>query len=296
MPQECPDWICALDAKARLGECPTWDGAEQALFWIDSFAPALNRFDPATGATRRWALPDPVGSFALVEGRHAAVVALGSGLHELDLGTGATGLLHAAPYDQVNYRFNDGRCDRQGRFWVGATRQHDSQEPDGGAAVWRLDRGELSRQVTGTTIANGTAFSPDGRTMYLADRPNWQVLAFDFDPVAGIASNRRTFARVPEGHYPDGAAVDAEGGYWCALFRAGRILRFAPDGRLDRDLKAPSLMPTMICFGGPDLSTMFVTTTAWLLGKAGRAQEPQGGGLFRCDVGATGLPERRYRP
>jgi sugar lactone lactonase YvrE len=127
---------------------------EQALFWIDSFAPALNRLDPVTGATHHWALPDPVGSFALIEGRHAAVVALGSGLHELDLGSGATRLLHAAPYDPVNYRFNDGRCDRQGRFWVGATRQRDSQEPDGGAAVWRLDRDALSRQITGSTATS----------------------------------------------------------------------------------------------------------------------------------------------
>jgi sugar lactone lactonase YvrE len=296
MQPESPDWTCALDAKAKLGECPTWDGQGQALFWIDSFAPSLNRLDPVTAATRSWALPDPVGSFALVEGRDAAVVALGSGLHELDLATGATRLLHAARYDQTHYRFNDGRCDRQGRFWVGTTRLHDSDHADGGASVWRLERGALSQQITGTTIANGTAFSPDGRTMYLADRPNWCILAFDFDPERGVASNRRVFARVPEGHYPDGAAVDAEGGYWCALFRAGLIARFAPDGRLDRLLKAPSLMPTMICFGGEDLGTMFVTTTAWLLGKEGRAREPQGGGVFRCDVGARGLPEPRYRP
>jgi sugar lactone lactonase YvrE len=289
--QEAPDWQCVVRAQAEVGECPVWSAAQRALYWIDIYGPALYRSDPETGATQAWTLPEPIGCFALRDGGQTALVAIASGLGELDLASGALTPHHAAPYDRANYRFNDGRCDRQGRFWVGTTRLPGSSAPDGSSAFWRLDAGGLRQAVDGTTIANGIAFSPDGGVMYLADRPNWRILAFDIDIATGAASNRRVFATVPEGEIPDGAAVDAEGGYWIAMFRAGRILRFTPEGRLDRDLKAPCSMPTMIAFGGDHLATMYVTSARRYLDDAGRAREPHAGSVFRCDVGARGLAE-----
>jgi sugar lactone lactonase YvrE len=284
-----------LDARAEVGECPTWCPEERALYWIDIYGPALFRTDPESGATRRWDLPSPVGCFGLREGQQAAIVALADGVYELNLETGALTLLHGAPFDTAHYRFNDGRCDRQGRFWAGSTRWPDSPRPFGTSAFWRCDAGGLTLGIDNTSIANGIAFSPDGRVMYVADRPNWQILAFDYDPATGTPSNRRRFATVPEGEVPDGAAVDAEGGYWIAMFRAGRILRFTPEGRLDRDLKAPTILPTMICFGGPDLATLYVTSSRRHLEDAQRTAEPLAGGIFRCDVGARGIAEPRWR-
>jgi len=288
--QETPEWECVLEARANVGECPIWSAEQRVLFWIDVYKPALYRTEPESGTTDSWLLPATVGSYALqAEGR--AIVALSTGIYDLDLRSKHLTLLGEAPYDTRQYRFNDGRCDRQGRFWVGTTRLPTSSRPNGSSAFWRFDQRGLSLEVQGTTTANGIAFSPDGRTLYLADEPNGQILALTYDPETGTASDLRTFACVPEGTVPDGAAVDSDGGYWIALIRAGRILRFGPDGTLDRELKAPCSTPTMVCFGGPGLGTLYVTTARRPLDEEGLGREPLAGAIFRSDVGARGVSE-----
>jgi sugar lactone lactonase YvrE len=253
----------------------------------------MNATDPETGRTQTWPMPVRIGSLALRAGGERALVALADGLYDLDLTSGRLAKLHDGPYDQANYAFNDGRCDRQGRFWVGTARLPGSAVPDGGAHFYRLDREGPKRLIGDLTIANGIAFSPEGRTMYLANRPKWEILAFDYDLATGTPSNRRRFARVPEGEIPDGAAVDREGGYWIAMFRSGRIYRFAPDGRLDRDIRAPVSLPTMVAFGGPDYRHLYLTTGRRQLDAEGLKREPRAGGIFRCEIGVCGLPEPR---
>jgi L-arabinonolactonase len=296
-PEE-PTWHCVLEAKAQIGEVPIWSAAESRLFWIDVTGQQLNRTEPDTGETTSWSTPETVGCYALDKGDEAAVVALQSGIFHLDLGSGRFEKMVDAPYDVQRFRFNDGRCDRSGRFWVGnmplRTPGSTDPEPIGESAFWCLDGSDLRMGFEGITVANGIAFSPAGDVMYVADRPTWSIIAFDYDSRAGSTSGRRTFAPVPEGMVPDGAAVDADGGYWIALFRAGLIARFDPDGSLDRLVKAPMSLPTMVCFGGPGLRTLFVTTARRHLDEEGLRREPLAGAIFRCDVGATGIDEPRF--
>jgi L-arabinonolactonase len=291
--QEAVSWTCLVEANAKIAETPAWIPEHKAIYWIDVYGPSLNRTSWPDGATETWQLPETIGSFALYEDGLSALLALQSGLFRFDLRTKALSKLVDAPGDVVNYRLNDGRCDARGRFWVGTVRRPRSTEKDGGASFYRYLDGRLEAQIDGLTIANGLAWSPDSRTMYVADRPNWQILAFDYDVASGNISNRRRFARVPEGQVPDGASVDVDGGYWLALYGGRRIVRFRPDGTLDRDLIAPTKYPTMVAFAGPDLSTMIVTTAR--VGPDGAPPEPQAGGIFHGDAGVRGLPTNRFK-
>lgn len=293
MPKETPSWTRLYEAHAVTGENPIWC-ADGTLVWIDIFGPTVNRLDLSTGVNRAWKMPELIGSLSLMQGAERAIVALASGLVELRFGDGQVTPLAPFPYDAKNYRCNDGRCDRAGRFWVGTIRLSESQ-PKGGGHFYRYDEQGLSAAVPGVTVANGVAWSPDSRTMYMADRPNWQILAMDYDLASGTASNVRQFATVPEGEIPDGATVDAGGGYWIAIYGAGRILRYLPDGTLDRELAAPTPYPTNIAFGGSDYRTMFVTTGSYHLDEEMRRRDRSAGALFSCrDVGVRGLPEMMF--
>jgi sugar lactone lactonase YvrE len=294
--QETPDWKCVFDGRMTLAEEPLWCAEEGALYWIECFElPALHRLEIASGAHRSWPLPEDGATFALKK-TGGALVALATGLAELDFRSGKLARLLDAPFDTHNYRFNDGRCDRAGRFWVGTLREPHSKEPEGGGAFYRYDGKTLAAAVPGITIANGLAWSPDNRVMYVADRPNWRILAFDFDFAQGTASNRRVFATVPEGQIPDGATVDVEGGYWIAIATAGRILRFLPDGRLDRDIKSPVTLTTKVAFGGPGHRTLFATTGSRLYDAEKLKREPLAGKLIAFDAGVAGIPEPRFAP
>lgn len=292
---ESPEWSCVSDARAAIGEVPVWAADQNALYWMDLYAPALYKIDLSDLSTSTWALPDTGGSFALWEDGRGTVVAVKNGIHELDFATGEFTLLHEAPYDQKNYRFNDGKCDPHGRFWVGTAKLGSSTVADGTSRFWCLDRGTLRDGIDGITVANGIAFSPNGSVMYVADRPGWQILAFDYDVETGKPTHRRQFATVPTGHTPDGAAVDSAGRYWIALFAVGLIACFEPTGQLCRVLRAPTAHPTMVAFGGPELRTMFVTTARDFLDDQGLAAEPLAGGIFSCELDTPGLPGHRYR-
>lgn len=286
-------WECVLDAKAEVGECPIWIPESGELCWIDNLGKSIHRFNPATGRDQAWALPSAVGCYGLSADAASAVLALEDGLYHFGFSNAALTKLHDAPYDPVHYRFNDGRVDRQGRFWAGSLRKPESDEPFGRGAFWRMSASGLIRGIEGVSIANGIAWSPDGRTMYIADRPNWQVLAYDYDLDTGDATGRRTFIRVAEGQIPDGATVDVDGNYWIALFKAGRIACYRPDGSLHREIATPVPTPTMVAFGGADMSTMFLTTAQFGLTGKQLDEFPLAGAIFTARVGATGIPEPR---
>jgi len=280
---------CVLDARASLGECPVWSVAEQVLYWVDINAPALNRFDPATGNNRTMPMPESIGCFALREGG-GFVVALRGGIWF----AGADGTLERkladAPYDPAHHRFNDGRCDRQGRFFAG-TMNENRDAPS--AALLRLeDDLRLTRVLDDLTISNGLAWSPDGRTMYHADTPQRVVHAYDYDVETGVPGRRRVFAQWSGlRDRPDGGTVDCEGCYWVALYRAGSVVRIAPDGTTLAAYPVPAMCPTMVAFGGPDLRTLYVTTARQQREPDELARLPQSGGLFAMSVPVPGLPE-----
>jgi L-arabinonolactonase len=285
-------WACALESQARLGESPVWCPVEQCLWWVDSRGPALHRFEPATGRARTWPLPEDTGSLAL-RAQGGVLLALRASVALLDLETGALTRLSGPGADRPDTRFNDGKCDRRGRFWVG-TMSLGARTPVG--ALFRLEPDfRWHRLLEGITVSNGLAWSPDDRTLYFTDTPARVIWAFDFDLERGRLGRRRLFATVPEGAgYPDGATVDAEGCLWSAHFDGWRVTRYAPDGRVDRVVPLPVQRPTSCAFGGRALDVLYVTTARLRLDPEGLRRQPLAGALLALDVGVRGLPEARF--
>ena len=286
---------CVLDVRAALGEGPTWSREERRLYWVNINGHTVNRFDPATGDNEVCQLPEQVGSFVLREAG-GLVVALRSGFHFLDFDTAALTPIADPEADKPDNRFNDGRCGPDGRFWAGTMR--DPQDPtQRTGALYCLDT-DLSwrTMVSDVGVSNGLAFSPDGGTMYHADTRQETIWAFDFRAEDGTLSNRRVFATTHDlPGRPDGGCVDAEGFYWSANVDGWQMVRFAPDGSVDRTVKLPVQKPTMPAFGGDNLEIMYVTS----IGSGGstplESGQPQAGSIFACEPGVGGLPEPKFR-
>lgn len=283
----------ALDAKAQLGEGPVWCPRERVLYWVDSMEPAMKRFDPATGGTKSWSVPDLIGSFALRE-KGGAILALRKGFYALDFATGAVRAI-AEPEAGSENRFNDGKCDRRGRFFAGSMHFASlPRQPKG--SLYRFDPDHSVRKMeTGIRTSNGIGWSPDNRTMYYTDTRAQCVWAYDYDLETGAIGNRRTLADVPEETgYPDGLTVDAEGFIWSANWGGSRLVRYAPDGRIDRTVMLPVTQPTSCSFGGADLRTLYVTSARDGLDEDQLGKEPSAGAVFAFEPGVTGLAEPRF--
>ena len=284
---------CILDAKALLGECPVWSAEERALYWVDILAPALHRLDPETGATRSWPMPSAIGSFGL-RARGGAVVALRDGFHLLDFGSGRLTAVANPETDRPGNRFNDGKVAPDGSFWAGTMDEESLSRPTG--ALYRLDPGgPCRRMVDGLIVSNGLAWTADGRTMFHSDSKGQVIWAYDHDPATGEIANRREVARPSEAQgRPDGAATDVEGCYWSAGISAGVLNRWTPDGRLDRQIPLPCVAPTMPCFGGPDMRTIYVTSLRHHVPEQRLAERPLSGGIFAVRVDVPGVPVARF--
>jgi sugar lactone lactonase YvrE len=291
------DTLCPI--RNQVGECPLWSVAEQALYWVDIEARRVHRFTWASKVERSWAVPERIGCIAL-HAHGGLLAAMESGIFRLRLdddGTVVCILMQAVSFPRDGMRFNDGRTDRQGRFWV-TSMVRDMSQADASGALYRLASDGFARSAVGGLVTgNGLAFSPDGRTMYLSDsHPSVQrIWAFDL-AADGTPSNRREFVdmnRHPG--RPDGAAVDAEGGYWICANDAGAVHRFLPDGRLERSLPVPVAKPSMCAFGGPTLEHLFITSIA-PLGAAGAASDSLAGAVFVTQPGFTGLADLPFDP
>ena len=282
-----------LDAHATIGEAPTWVPEEDAVYWIDIKAPALHRLGLGTGADRTWRLPADVGAFALLaDGK--ALVALRNGLHTLDLATGSTDLVAPPPFDPARHRFNEGACDGTGRFWVGTMFDPlpaGAAKPEHANLYSFTLADGLRPEPDSTAVHNGMAWSADGTVFYLSHSQDRTVFAFAFDAATGRLGARRRFVTAsPDEGIPDGAAVDAEGCYWCAMHGGWRLHRYRPDGTLDREVRLPVSQPTMCAFAGEDLRLMVVTSASDQLGPDQLAREPHAGGLFCFRPGVSGIP------
>ncbi|MGD9951911.1 MAG: SMP-30/gluconolactonase/LRE family protein [Burkholderiales bacterium] len=283
-------WEVAAPGADRLGECPLWDEREGMLWWVDSRWPAVKRLDPASGAVMMVVLPEVVGSVALRE-RGGLLAATKSGLHLLDPSSGA---LEARAHPEAHLpdnRFNDGRCDRQGRFWAG-TMSDAKRDPVG--SLYRVDADFACTKLRNAVIIpNSLAFSPDGRTMYFADTNRHTIWAFDYDPATGAATRERVFADTGSGR-PDGSCVDADGCLWNAEYGGWRLVRYTPAGKVDRVVEIPVANPTCCAFGGEDLGTLYVTTATQRLAPEDLAKQPLAGSLLALRPGARGLAEGRF--
>jgi sugar lactone lactonase YvrE len=282
----------------RVGESPLWSVAEQALYWVDIEGRRLHRFDWASGDQQSWPTAERIACIAL----HAdggLLAGMESGLFHIRPAAGgcASTLLAAITFARDGMRFNDGRCDRQGRFWVSSMVMDMSLAASQGA-LYCFEAGVLSApRVTGLLTGNGLGFSPDGATLYLSDSHPAvrQVWAFDLD-AAGLPSRRRVFGAIQKfPGRPDGAAVDAEGAYWICGNDGGQVHRFMADGSHDRSITVPVSKPSMCAFGGPGLDRLFITSIQ--PGKPAEGYDASlDGAVFITQPGVKGLPETPYKP
>jgi sugar lactone lactonase YvrE len=287
------------DPADAVGESPVWRPSEEALYWVDIPGRRIHRLHVASGKRRSWETREPVACIAF-DARGLVIAGMETGIFTLELrddGKVAAERVAAPQFAMPGMRFNDGRCDRQGRFWAG-TMHNDIPAGHAVGALYRYTRKEGLTAAAATNLytQNGLAFSPDGRVMYLSDsHPKAQVIwAYDYECANGTPHARRVFVdmnRHPG--RPDGAAVDVDGCYWTCANDAGLVHRFTPAGDLDRSLEVPVKKPTMCAFGGPKLDTLYVTSI-----RPARAEDlatqPDAGAVFALRPGVQGIAETEF--
>lgn len=270
-----------LDAHAELGECPRWHAGERRLYWVDIARREVHRFDPVTGVDEHRVFDEPVGCFAFRR-RGGLLLAMANGFAIL-----ATWDAPPEPFGEPvlaglpDYRFNDGRTDPWGRFWVGSV---DMIKQTGDAALYRLDPDGKVTWIEGEMLTcNGAAFNADATRFTHANTPSHALRIYDV--IDRKLANRHVFHQWPPGlGRPDGGSFDMDGFYWTALFDGGRVARLSPEGAVVTEVALPVSRPTMIAFGGEDRRTAFVTSAA----KAG---ERHSGGIYSFRVDVPGVEE-----
>ena len=281
---------CVADVKAILGEGPAWAPRENALYWVDINGRRIFRL--RDGATRSWDTPMKIGSICPRE-QGGFVVGTENGLAFTEQPFTQFDLFADPDAAFPDNRFNDGKTDREGRYWAGTM---DNRERQASGTLYRLDANRrLAAIDSGYRVTNGPAFSPEGRTMYHSDTALQLIYAFDLDADGG-AANRREFLRFGKGDgFPDGMTVDADGCLWVAFWDGWCIRRFSPSGERLQEIKTPVQRPTSVAFGDTDLKTLFITSARRDLQGTELDAQPLAGGLFAADVGVAGIAERPFR-
>ena len=290
------DFEVLYDKPMLLGESPFWHEKESSLYWIDITGKAVHRHTPGTGQHSSWPLPSEPGCIARCESG-GLLVAMRSGLALLDTASGELSPIADAPYDTSTMRFNDGRCDGMGRLWAGTLYEPKDKAL---ASLYCVERGVVRHAGNPVTVSNGLAFSADHRTLYHADTTAHRITIYDFDLKNGVIGQGKLFKQFSTdksqdyGGRPDGAAVDSEDCYWCAMYEGGQLIRFSPEGEILRRIQLPVKCPTMLAFGGDDLRTVFVTSARNNRPESELAEYPLSGLVlyFRTDV--PGRPEPSY--
>ncbi len=284
--------ITQIDTQlCTIGEGPVWDVAEQALYFIDILGKTVLRFDPVSGETRTWPVPDVIGSMALRAGG-GAIVALTNGVHALDFVSGDCALLATSEDLNETVQLADGKVDRRGRFIVGSS-DRTMKEPRGKLYAMGLDA-TLREIDNDIFLSNGPCWSPDDTILYHSDSIRNTVFAYDYDIETGTATNRRAWASTAElGGIPDGATIDTDGCMWMAICEGQKVVQFRPDGGLERVIDMPVKCPSSVIFGGPALDQLYVTSLSPAF--LGREAAPLDGCTFVIEgLGAKGLAEPRY--
>jgi len=280
----------------RLGEGVQWRVSDQSIWWTDILENKLFRYDWQTKSLNVINVPEPLGSFAFTQRPSVILAAFASGFAYFNWENGKIEWLHQPPFLRGEGRFNDGRADRQGRFWCGTMMVNPEGPMPATGRLFCLDtQRNISVHEHEVSISNGIGISPDSKTFYYADSMRGNIYNYDFDADKGKLSNKRLFARVPRGGGPDGAAVDAAGNVWSAQWAAGKILAFDPSGDIIAEQLVPTCQPTCVAFGGPDLNLMIVTSATDGLSKSRLETDPSAGNLFIFETDVIGLPEEIYK-
>ncbi|HEY8906011.1 MAG TPA: SMP-30/gluconolactonase/LRE family protein [Rhodoferax sp.] len=327
-PENC--WQCVTPHRCSLGESPFWHPDEQMLYWLDISGQQILRANIYMGSVETWDMPSEPGCMAPAA-RGGLVIALRHGVFRATEWRGQLQLVTTLDYDPTHMRANDGKCDTQGRFWVGTI---DETRQLKNAALYSIDARHQDPSVqpkvacqisptSGMTTANGLAFSPDNHTAYWADTPSHTVWAWNFDADSGRLSDQTVFAKfatkppgwqspalaaatTPDttlaqpkvaayGGRPDGAAVDVQGNYWVAMFEGQRVCQLAPDGTLLASIPTPLMCPTMPCLGGEDLKTLYITSASHHRSAEELAAYPLSGGVLSMRVDVPGLPVQFFQ-
>lgn len=309
-----PDLKPILTARARLGEGPIWDERSQLLYWVDIYNHRVHQFNPETGRNRFIDVGETVGAIALVEPDQDAdqtdaeqlIMALRHGLAYLDLGTGQVTPITTIEPDKPLNRFNDGKCDIQGRFWFGSMSRKGQE-----GSLYRYgnitprttntddhvaEDNYLTQVESGLEISNGLGWSPDNRTFYLTDSPLQTIFAYDFDQETGTIGDRRVLIDLThESFFPDGLTIDTEGCLWVAMWDGWCVMRFDPTGQEMSKIQLPVQRPTSCTFGGKTLNQLYITTASVGLSEAEIETSFWSGDLFCVETDTTGVPSHRFK-
>ncbi|MBC5774829.1 SMP-30/gluconolactonase/LRE family protein [Pontibacter sp. KCTC 32443] len=277
-----------LNAKAIVGEGALWHPREQVLYWVDIEGRKLHIFDPKTEQDKVFTVKERIGTVVPLE-EDGVLVALQNGIHKLDTETGKlTFILN--PINENDIRFNDGKCDAAGRFWVG-TMALDTRK--GAAVLYRIGTDKsINLVLDDLTISNGIVWSADNKKMYFIDTPTHQVRAFDYNLETGEISNSSVVIEIPDSEgSPDGMAIDADGNLWVALHKGGAVGCWNPEtGKMLRKITVPAPQTTSCAFGGKDLDILYITSGTEGLSEEQLQQYPDSGGLFAVKPGVRGVP------
>lgn len=282
---------CIQQSNARLGETPIWNSRDNSLYWIDLERPCIFRFDPLKGQTGIWPVPSIIGAIGFCADGRLIVALENEGICLFDLETGALEQI-AHPRKGDIGRFNDGKVDHLGRFWIGWLTI--DRKSNGNLFCIRPD-GSFDAPVSEIVAPNGLGWSPDKRTMYVTDSHIGTIWAYPHDPETGELGERSVFVKKPveEGVY-DGLAVDTDGDVWSAIYRGGCVLRYSPDGTLRETLLVPADLTTSCCFGGEDLRTLFVTSGIRGQSVPELTHQPLAGSLFSAVTSVSGQEEHLF--
>ncbi len=278
----------AVQSMDILGEGPVWSQQDNSLYWVDIERKLLQQWNPITKEHKSWELHSNIGSFAL-RCNGGTLVALRDGFHFLDLKTGDVQAL-GDPEDSIRFtRFNDGKCDRAGRFWAGTM---DEELPNRRAGLYRFDPDyTYTRILDHIGISNGLGWSPDNKTFYYTDSADHTIYSYDYNIERGTVSNPRVFIRTPEDYVPDGLTVDERGFVWSANWDGWKITRYAPSGAVDMEILLPVQRPTSCTFGGPNMDRLFITSARIGLDPDSLEKQPLAGNVLMIQTSFKGLVE-----
>ena len=282
-----------LDSQSALGEGPHWDYERNRLYWVDIIGKKFHIYDPKKNDNRTIQFDQFIGA-VVPEQSGQFILAMQNGLYRYDSDTDALTKIIDPEEDKINNRFNDGKCDTQGSFWVG-TMDLDGEKNRG--SLYRLDtEGKIEKVISPVSISNGIAWSPDEKFMYFIDTPTNQVSTYHYEERTGNISYHGTAVQFPtELGYPDGMTIDSEGMLWIAHWGGAMVSRWNPhNGKLLETINIPAKNVTSCTFGGENLSELFVTTARNGLSEAELTAFPQSGGLFKVKMSVKGIPANYY--